>query len=146
MASPKILTVMAQITPPPTINSNRILLSNISALGALNPKELRALAVYFRAKELAHDATDPLTNYDPATQSKVLQLIQDAKTVTGNIPTGDLMRASTVIDWFNCYTVFNTIGTDVEAIVGLTNMTYLMTLPEDTLHRIALYLRLEIGQ
>lgn len=145
-ASNKTLTVMAQVTPPPKIDTNRQLLSNISALAALNPKELMALAIYFRCKELANDSSSPLSNYDPVTFSKVLNLVQDSKTFLGNVPVGDLVKAGVAIDWNNCYSVYAAIGTDVETIRGLTNMSYLVALSEDEMRRILLYLRLEIGE
>ncbi len=75
---PKTLVALPQITPPPNINSNNALLTNIERFAALNPRERLALQVWLRAKELANDTTSPLTNYDPATASKVMALIQDA--------------------------------------------------------------------
>jgi len=142
----KTLVTLSQIVPPPNINSNANLLTNIERFAALNPKERLALQVWLRAKELANDATDPLSNYDPATASKVMNLIQDANTVFGNIPTGDLPRASLAIDWFNCKTVFAGLSSDVDTLRAGTNMGLLSEQPDDCLIRMMMYLRLEIGQ
>ena len=143
---PKTLVALPQITPPPNINSNAQLLTDIARLEALNPKERMAIAVWLRAKELANDASSPLTNYDPATTINVIRLIQDAKTVFGNIPTGDLPRASLAIDWANCTSVFGATPSEVDLLRAVANINLLVDRPEDELVRILLYLRMEIGE
>lgn len=143
---PKTLVALPQITPPPNINSNNALLTNISRFSALNPKEMMAMQVYFRALELANDSSSPLTQYDPTVQSKRIALKQDATTVFGNIPCGDLKRASAVIDWANCLAVFPSLSSDVDTIMAQAGVLGFVEWPEDDLLRIMLYLRLEIGE
>jgi hypothetical protein len=143
---PKTLVALAQITPPPNINSNAALLTDIERFAALNPKERMALQVWLRAKELANDSTDPLTTYDPAVAGNLMKLIQDANTVFGQIPEGDLARASLVIDWFNCKTVYAALSSDVDTLRNSPNMGLLSEMSNDDLLRAMLYLRLEIGQ
>ncbi len=142
----KTLVALPQITPPATLASNAPLLTNISRLSALNPKELLALAVYLRAKELANDGSSPLSNYDPDTVAKRNALRQDAKAMFGSIPTGDLMRASVAIDWANCKAVYNTVSSDVDALGADAGVVGFREMSEDELRRILLYLRLEIGE
>jgi hypothetical protein len=142
---PKTLVSLPQITPPPNINSNAALLTDISRFAALNPKERLALQVWLRAKELANDTTSPLTNYDPATASKVMALIQDANTVLGHIPVGDLAIASLAIDWANCKEVFASLSTDVDTLRNGSNMGLLSEMSNEDLQRAILYMRLEIG-
>lgn len=142
----KTLSTLPQITPPPTVESNRALLNNISKLSALNPNERLALSVYCRAKELANDASSPLTNYDPDTDSNLRALVQDAKTVFGSIPTGDLPRAALAIDIANAKAVYASLPTDVDTLSALQGVVTLRTFSEDELKRMATYLRLEIGE
>lgn len=142
----KILISLPQITPPAKLADANPLLTNISRLSALNPKELMALAVYMRAKELASDSSSPLTNYDPDVLSKRIALVQDSKAVIGNIPTGDIRRASTAIDWSNCKAVYGALPSDVDTLGALAGVAYFRTFSEDELLRMALYLRLEIGE
>lgn len=142
----KTLASLPQITPPPNINSNSALLTDISRFAALNPKERLALQVWLRAKELANDTTSPLTNYDPATASKLMNLIQDANTVFGHIPIGDLDLASLSIDWSNCKSVFASLSTDVDSLRNGSNMGLLSEMTNEDLRRAMLYLRLEIGE
>jgi hypothetical protein len=141
---PKTLVPLPQITPPPNINSNLALLTDISRFDALNPKEMLALEVYFRAKELANDASAPITTYDPSSEGALIKLVQDSKTVFGNIPTGDLKTASLVIDWANCKAVYAALPSEVDALRALVHM--LAERPNDELRRILLYLRMEIGE
>ena len=143
---PKTLVSLPQITPPPNINSNASLLTDIARFEALNPKERLAMAVYFRAKELANDASSPLTNYDPDTASNRRALVQDAQTVFGNIPTGDLAIASLAIDWANSKGVYAALPSDVDALSILAGIVAFRERSEDELRRILLYLRLEIGE
>jgi len=142
----KTLVSLPQITPPPTINSNAALLTNIARFAALDPRERLALQVWLRAKELANDTTSPLSNYDPATASKVMALIQDAQTVIGNVPVGDLEIASLAIDWANCKSVFASLSSDVDTLRASANMGLLSEISNERLRRIMLYLRLEIGE
>lgn len=142
---PKTLVSLPQITPPPDINSNNALLNNISNFSALNPKEKMVLQVWLRAKELASDTTAPLTNYDPATASNVMNLIQDANTVFGNIPFGDLKTASLAIDWANCKEVYASLSNDVDTLRNSPNIGLLSEISEEDLLRALLYLRLEIA-
>lgn len=142
----KTLVSLPQITPPPTLASNAALLTNIARLAALNPKELLALSVYFRAKELANDTSAPLTNYDPDVAVKLTALQQDAKAMFGSIPTGDLHRAAVAVDWANSKAVYAALSSDVDALGALQGVATLRTLSEDELKRIAAYLRLELGQ
>ena len=141
----KNLVPLPQITPPPGINSNAALLTDMERFAALNPKERLALQVWFRAKELASDTTLPLTNYDPAVTVKVMNLIQDAQTVLGNVPTGDLELASIAIDWANCKEVFGALPVDVDTLRASANIGLLADMPIDQLRRILIYLRLEIA-
>jgi hypothetical protein len=143
---PKTLVSLPQITPPPNINSNAALLTDISRFAALNPKERLALQVWLRAKELANDGSSPLSNYDPATASKVMALIQDANTVFGHIPVGDLEIASLAIDWANCKAVFASLSTDVDTLRNSSNMGLLSEMTNEDLRRALLYLRMEIGE
>jgi hypothetical protein len=133
------LVALPQITPPPNRESNAALLQNIAVLSALNPKERLALAVYFRAKELANDTTNPLTNYDPA----IVGDVQDAKTVMGSIPVGDLPIVALAIDWANSKSVYAALPSDVDTLRGL--LGHLARRDDDELRRILLYLRLEIA-
>lgn len=142
----KLLVPLPQITPPPVINSNAALLTNISRLDALNPKELLALSVYFRAKELANDSTSPISGYDPDTQANRIALKQAAQTVFGNIPDGDLRRAMVAIDWANALAVYGALSSDVDVLSALPGVVAFRELSEDELRRIAAYLRLEIGE
>jgi hypothetical protein len=142
----KTLVSLPQITPPPNINSNAALLTDIARFAALNPRERMALQVWLRAKELANDTTSPLTNYDPATASNVMNLIQDAQAVMGNIPVGDLDIAALAIDWANCKSVFASLSSDVDTLRASANMGLLSEISQDRLRRIMLYLRLEIGE
>jgi hypothetical protein len=142
----KILVSLPQITPPPKINSNAALLTDISRFLALNPKEMLAFAVYFRAKELANDASSPLTNYDPDVAADRSALVQDAKTVFGNIPARDLRAASLAIDWTNSKAVYAALPSDVDAISVLDGVKSFRERSEDELRRILMYLRLEIGE
>ncbi len=142
---PKTLVAISQITPPPNINSNAALLTDIARFEALNPRERLALQVWLRAKTLANDTDNPLTNYDPATASNVMALIQDANTVFGNIPTGDLCRADLVIDWYICKALVAGTSSDVDDLRNGTNMGLLSEMSEDALMRANLYLKLEIG-
>jgi hypothetical protein len=143
---PKTLVALPQITPPPNIYSNNALLTDIARFAALDPRERMALQVWLRAKELANDTTAPLTNYDPATAAGLMQLIQDANTVLGNIPEGDLCRASLAIDWANCKSVYGALSSDVDVLRNSPNMGLLSEIAPDNLKRIMLYLRLEIGE
>lgn len=137
---------MAQITPTPTRASNESLLTNISRLASLNPRERLALKVYLMAKELANDGTSPLTTYDPDTDSKVSALVQDSKTVFGSIPTGDIATALLAIDWANCKAVYGALSTDVDTLLTKAGVARLREYSEDELVRMAAYLRLEIGE
>lgn len=142
----KILVSLPQITPPPNINSNNALLTDIARFEVLNPKERLAFAVYFRAKELANDSSSPLTNYDPDTAANRRALVQDSQTVFGNIPTGDLAIASLAIDWANSKAVYAALPSDVDAISVLDGVKSFRERSEDELRRILLYLRMEIGE
>lgn len=138
------ITQITQIIPPPTLASNTILLGDIAALKALSPKELKALRVYLRSKELANDGSYPVTTYDPATPANVDKLFQDAKTMYGSIPTGDLMYAAVAVDWTNCKVVYSAVSADVNSLRG--SIKAYMARTEDELDRAAAYLRLEIGE
>jgi hypothetical protein len=129
------LVALPQITPPPNRESNAALLQNIAVLSALNPKERLALAVYFRAKELANDTTNPLTNYDPAIVGDVTALV--------SIPVGDLPIVALAIDWANSKSVYAALPSDVDTLRGL--LGHLARRDDDELRRILLYLRLEIA-
>jgi hypothetical protein len=142
----KTLVSLPQITPPPNINSNAALLTDIARFAALDPRERLALQVWLRAKELANDTTSPLTNYDPSSAANVMKLIQDAQTVMGNIPVGDLDIASLAIDWANCKSVFASLSSDVDTLRASANMGLLSEISNERLRRIMLYLRLEIGE
>jgi 4'-phosphopantetheinyl transferase EntD len=141
----KTLIALPQITTP-TIAARLPLETDIARLSALNPRELLALAVYLRAKELANDASYPLTKYDPDTLSARILLKQDATTIFGPLPTGDLMRASVAIDWANCKAVYGAISSDVDTLGALAGVVAFREWTEDDLRRILLYLRLEIGE
>jgi hypothetical protein len=147
----KTLVAINQITPPATIANQQPLLTNVARLSALNPKELLALAVYFRATELAHDTSSPLTNYDPTASGATLKtnltnLIQDAQALAGNIAKDDVMRASVAVDWQNAKTVYGSLASDVDTLASTAAVQVLRELSEDQLRRILLYLRLEIGE
>ena len=142
---PKTLIALPQITTP-TIAARLPLETDIARLSALNPRELLALAVYLRAKELANDSSSPLTKYDPDTLAARILLKQDATTIFGPLPTGDLMRASVAIDWANCSAVYGAIPSDVDALGALAGVVAFREWTEDDLRRILLYLRLEIGE
>ena len=141
----KTLIALPQITTP-TIAARLPLETDIARLSALNPRELLALAVYLRAKELAIGAPYPLTKYDPDTLAARILLKQDATTIFGPLPTGDLMRASVAIDWANCSAVYGAIPSDVDALGALAGVVAFREWTEDDLRRILLYLRLEIGE
>ena len=141
----KTLIALPQITTP-TIAARLPLETDIARLSALNPRELLALAVYLRAKELANDASYPLTKYDPDTLAARILLKQDATTIFGPLPTGDLMRASVAIDWANCQAVYGAISSDVDTLGALAGVVAFREWTEDDLRRILLYLRLEIGE
>jgi hypothetical protein len=141
---PKNLSPLPQITPPPTLSSNDALLTDISAFKGLNPREALAARVYFRMKELANDASAPLTNYDPSVPGNITALFQDSKTVFGSIPVGDLPYASLAIDWANSKAVYGALPSEVDAIRAL--LGNLVTRTDDELQRAAMYLRLEIGE
>jgi hypothetical protein len=141
----KTLVALPQITTP-TIANRLPLETDISRLSALNPKELLALAVYLRAKELNNDTSSPLTKYDPDVQSKRIALKQDATTIFGPLPTGDIPRASVAIDWANCKSVYSAISSDVDVLGALAGVVAFREWSEDDLRRILLYLRLEIGE
>ena len=141
----KTLIALPQITTP-TIAARLPLETDIARLSALNPREVLALAVYLRAKELANDASSPLTKYDPDTLAARILLKQDATTIFGPLPTGDLMRASVAIDWANCSAVYGAIPSDVDALGALDGVVGFREWSEDDLRRILLYLRLEIGE
>ncbi len=141
----KVLVSTPQITPPPNINSNNAIVTNIERFAVLNPKERLALRVWLVAKELANDTTSPLTTYDPATASKVMALIQHANTFFGNVPTGDLEIAKLAIDWANCKEVFGALATDVDSLRAGTNMGLLSAASEDSLLRMYLYLKFQLG-
>lgn len=141
----KTLIALPQITTP-TIAARLPLETDIARLSALNPRELLALAVYLRAKELANDASYPLTKYDPDTLAARILLKQDATTIFGPLPTGDLMRASVAIDWANCKAVYGAISSDVDTLGALAGVVDFREWTEDDLRRILLYLRLEIGE
>ena len=141
----KTLIALPQITTP-TIAARLPLETDIARLSALNPRELLALAVYLRAKELANDASHPLTKYDPDTLAARILLKQDATTIFGPLPTGDLMRASVAIDWANCQAVYGAISSDVDTLCALAGVVAFREWTEDDLRRILLYLRLEIGE
>jgi 4'-phosphopantetheinyl transferase EntD len=141
----KTLIALPQITTP-TIAARLPLETDIARLSALNPRELLALAVYLRAKELAHDASYPLTKYDPDTLAARILLKQHATTIFGPLPTGDLMRASVAIDWANCQAVYGAISSDVDTLGALAGVVAFREWTEDDLRRILLYLRLEIGE
>jgi hypothetical protein len=138
------LVALPQITPPPTRVSNAALLTNIAALHALNPREMKALRVYVRMKEVANDASSPLTGYDPATEGAITALFQDAKAVYGSIPIGDLPYAALAVDIANCKAVYGALSYDVNTLRGLLGR--LVDRTEDELDRAAAYLRLEIGE
>ena len=138
------LVPMPQITPPPNIRSNQALLQNISTLRACDPKELLALARYFRQKELANDTSAPITTYDPSVPGGDQKLVQDATTVFGYIAEHDLLCASVAIDWANCTAVFPSLSNDVDVL--LQGIKESMNRPIDDLKRELLYLRLEIGE
>ena len=138
------LIALPQITPPPTRESNAALLTNIEALKCLNPREQKALRVYCRMKELANDASSPLTNYDPAVEANRTALFQDSKAVFGNIPTGDLPLAGLAVDIANCKAVYGALSYDVNTLRGLLGQMVDKT--DDELDRAAAYLRLEIGE
>ena len=137
----KTLIALPQITTP-TIAARLPLETDIARLSALNPRELLALAVYLRAKELAKE----LAKYDPDTLAARILLKQDATTIFGPLPTGDLMRASVAIDWANCSAVYGAIPSDVDALGALDGVVGFREWSEDDLRRILLYLRLEIGE
>ena len=141
----KTLIALPQITTP-TIAARLPLETDIARLSALNPMELLALAVYLRAKELANDASYPLTKYDPDTLAARILLKQDATTIFGPLPTGDLMRASVAIDWANCQAVYGAISSDVDTLGALAGVVAFREWTEDDLRRILLYLRLGIGE
>jgi len=141
----KTLIALPQITTP-TIAARLPLETDIARLSALNPRELLALAVYLRAKELANDSSSPLTKYDPDTLAARILLKQDATTIFGPLPTGDLMRASVAIDWANCKAVYGAISSDVDTLGALAGVVAFREWTEDDLRRILLYLRLEIGE
>jgi hypothetical protein len=143
---PKTIVPLPQIIPPPNINSNAALLTNIARFEALNPKERMAMQVYFRCKELQNDTSSPLQNYNPDIQTGRIALKQDASTVFGNIPCGDLPLASAVIDWANCKAVYAAIPSEVDAIMALPGVLGFVEWSVEDLHRILLYLRLEIGE
>lgn len=142
----KTLVSLPQITPPPTTYSNNALLTNISRMRALNPKERMAMQVYFRAKELANDSSSPLTQYDPDVASKRTALVQDSKTVFWPIAEDDLRIAAAVIDWANAKAVFASLSSDVDTIMGLPGVLGFVEFSQDELLRMMLYLRLEIGE
>jgi hypothetical protein len=141
----KTLIALPQITTP-TIAARLPLETDIARLSALNPRELLALAVYLRAKELANDSSSPLTKYDPDTLAARILLKQDATTIFGPLPTGDLMRASVAIDWANCKAVYGAISSDVDTLGALAGVVAFREWTEDDLRRILLHLRLEIGE
>ena len=141
----KTLIALPQIKTP-TIAARLPLETDIARLSALNPRELLALAVYLRAKELANDGSSRLTKYDPDTLAARILLKQDATTIFGPLPTGDLMRASVAIDWANCSAVYGAIPSDVDALGALDGVVGFREWSEDDLRRILLYLRLEIGE
>jgi len=141
----KTLIALPQITTP-TIAARLPLETDIARLSALNPRELLALAVYLRAKELANDSSSPLTKYNPDTLAARILLKQDATTIFGPLPTGDLMRASVAIDWANCKAVYGAISSDVDTLGALAGVVAFREWTEDDLRRILLYLRLEIGE
>ena len=141
----KTLIALPQITTP-TIAARLPLETDIARLSALNPRELLALAVYLRAKELANDSSSHLTKYDPDTLAARILLKQDATTIFGPLPTGDLMRASVAIDWANCQAVYGAISSDVDTLCALAGVVAFREWTEDDLRRILLYLRLEIGE
>lgn len=141
----KTLIALPQITTP-TIAARLPLETDIARLSALNPRELLALAVYLRAKELANDSSSPLTKYNPDTLAARILLKQDATTIFGPLPTGDLMRASVAIDWANCQAVYGAISSDVDTLGALAGVVAFREWTEDDLRRILLYLRLEIGE
>lgn len=143
MSSTMRMIPLPQIIPPPNIRSNQALLQNISTLRACNPKQLLALARYFRQKELANDTTAPLTNYDPSTPGADQKLVQDAMTVFGYIAEGDLMLASVAIDWENCKSVYAALPNDIDTLLKLIPDS--QNRPIDDLRRELLYLRLELG-
>lgn len=142
----KTLIALPQITPPPTTYSNNALLTNISRMRALNPKERMAMQVYFRCKELANDTNAPLTNYDPDVASKRTALVQDAATVFRAIAEGDLKIAGAVIDWANARAVYGALSSDVDTLMGLSGVLGFAEFSEDELLRMMLYLRLELGE
>ena len=141
----KTLIALPQIKTP-TIAARLPLETDIAGLSALNPRELLALAVYLRAKELANDGSSRLTKYDPDTLSARILLKHDATTIFGPLPTGDLMRASVAIDWANCSAVYGAIPSDVDALGALAGVVGFREWSEEDLRRILLYLRLEIGE
>lgn len=141
----KTLVALPQITTPSI--ANRVPLeTDIARLSALNPQELLALSVYLRAKELANDASSPITKYDPDTATNRIALKQDATTIFGPLPRGDIVRASVAIDWANCKAVYGAISSDVDVLSTLAGVVGFREWSEDDLRRIALYLRLEIGE
>lgn len=141
----KTLIALPQITTP-TIAARLPLETDIARLSALNPRERLALAVYLRAKELANDASHPLTKYDPDTLAARILLKQDATTIFGPLPTSDLMLASLAIDWANCQAVYGAISSDVDTLGALAGVVDFREWTGDDLRRILLYLRLEIGE
>lgn len=141
---PKTLVALPQITPPPTLNSNAALLTNISRFNALNPEEKLALRVYFLATELANQATNPITTYNPTVSGATEKLVQDAQTVYGTIPTCDLETAALVIDWANAKAVFGGLSSDVDTLRQL--VLHMAARSNDELNRIILYLRQEMGK
>ena len=144
MSSTMRLVSMPQIVPPANIRSNQQLLQNISTLRALDPKELLALARYFRQKELANDTTNPITTYDPSIAGADQKLVQDATAVFGYIAEHDLLCAGVAIDWQNCVNVFPSLSNDVDVLLALVHES--KERPIDDLRRELLYLRLEIGE
>lgn len=141
----KTLVSLPQITTP-SIANRQPLETNIARLAALNPKELLALAVYFRAKELANDGSSPLTKYDPDVQANRIALKQDASTIFGPFAKGDLMPASVAIDWANSKAVYGALSSDVDTLVALAGVVAFREWSEEDLRKILLYLRLEIGE
>ena len=148
----KTLAIISQVTPPATLASNATTLANVSALAALNPKDLLALQVFLRTIELANDSSSPVTTYNLGSGSNAAivtaaqKLIQDAKTYMGQIPVGDLRRVSAAIDWNNAKAVSAGISTDVDTLRNMYGMSQIVDLSEDEMVRILLYLRLEIGE
>ena len=145
MAGAMTLVTLDQITARAvTVESNAKLCADICKLRALDAREKLALAVYCRAKELANDGSSRVTGYEPDTAAYVAALVEDAKKFMGAIPAGDLMLASLAIDWNNCKSVAAGISADVDALRG--KIQVLSQYSEDELRRMAIYLRLEIGE